>query len=93
MTGIEPEASFRPLPEPVPVGDLVARVGEQVEVLGDARRPIRGIGALHPFRRRASIARVVPRMQRRLAVVAVGSFLLLAAVVAVRMLTTSFRLG
>ena len=51
-----------------------------------------GIGVLHPFRRRPSIARVVPQLQRRLTGVALGCYVLLAAVVAARMLTTSFRL-
>ncbi len=62
-----------------------------VTLLGGAVASL-GVGALHLFRLRPSIARVVPRLQRRLTAVAVALYLLLAVVVAARMLTTSFRL-
>jgi len=52
-----------------------------------------GVGALAPFRDRASLKAVISGVQRRLAVVAVVMYLLFTALVSYRMLVSSFRLG
>jgi hypothetical protein len=45
-----------------------------------------------PFKGYASLSRVIPLIQRRIAVVALTLFMLFTLIVAWRMVTTSFRL-
>jgi hypothetical protein len=52
-----------------------------------------GVGALMPFRTRASLVRVIPQLQRRLAICATFSYLLFALIASWRMLATPFRPG
>jgi len=52
-----------------------------------------GVGALIPFTSHSSLARVIPLMQRRLALVTLTLYLLFTLIVSWRMLSTSFRLG
>ena len=52
-----------------------------------------GAGVLMPFRRCASLAQVVPSLQRKLVMVTVLLYLLFALLVSYRMLSTDFRLG
>jgi hypothetical protein len=51
-----------------------------------------GVGALMPFRAHPSLSRVIPLIQRRLAMIALLMYLLFTVVVVWRMLSTSFRL-
>jgi len=51
-----------------------------------------GIGALMPFRTKESLAIVLPRMLRALAVVSVVSFFLYALIVTMQMIISDFRL-
>ncbi|MDA8428007.1 MAG: hypothetical protein M0T70_02000 [Geobacteraceae bacterium] len=51
-----------------------------------------GTGALTPFTNRASLARVLPAIQRRLTAVTLILYLLFTLIVSWRMLSTSFRL-
>lgn len=52
-----------------------------------------GVGVLMPFRGKGSMAKVIPALQRRLTLVALGLYVIFAGTVAVRILTTSFQLG
>lgn len=52
-----------------------------------------GVAALHPFRMRESIARAIPAVQRKLALVSVLATVSFTAIVTWRIVTTSFRLG
>lgn len=52
-----------------------------------------GVGVLMPFRGRASMARVVPALQRRLAAGTLVLYLLFTVVVSYRMMFSSFRLA
>ena len=52
-----------------------------------------GVGVLMPFRSHPSLARVIPLIQRRLAVVALVLYLLFTLIVLIRMFTTSFTLS
>ena len=52
-----------------------------------------GVGVLMPFRGRASMARVVPALQRRLAAGTLVLYLLFTVVVSHRMMFSSFRLA
>ncbi len=52
-----------------------------------------GVGALMPYRNRGSLARAIPAVQRRLAVVTIALYLLFTAVVSYRMLFSDFKLG
>lgn len=52
-----------------------------------------GVGALMPFRRRGSMVRIIPPLQRRLTATTVLLYLLFTLIVTWRILTTSFRLG
>lgn len=51
-----------------------------------------GVGALMPFAGQPSLTRVIPLIQRRLALVTLSLYLLFTLIVVWRMLTTSFRL-
>ena len=51
-----------------------------------------GVGALMPFRNRASLARIIPLIQRRLALVTLACYLLFTLIVSWRMLATPLRL-
>jgi hypothetical protein len=51
-----------------------------------------GLGALMPFRGQRSLARIIPQIQRRLALVAMALYLLFTLLVSCRMISTSFRL-
>jgi hypothetical protein len=51
-----------------------------------------GIGALMPFSSRPSLSRVIPAIQRRLALVTLVMYLLFTLIVSWRMLSTPFRL-
>lgn len=62
-----------------------------IGLLGGAVTGI-GTGALQPFRRKASLAGVVPRMQRRLAAACCCFYALYTALAAGRMIFTQFRL-
>jgi len=52
-----------------------------------------GIGALMPFTSHPSLSRVIPAIQRRLALVTLALYLLFTLIVSWRMLSTSFTLG
>jgi hypothetical protein len=52
-----------------------------------------GVGALMPFASHPSLSRVIPAIQRRLALVTLLLYLLFTLIVIGRMLTTSFTLG
>jgi hypothetical protein len=52
-----------------------------------------GVGALMPFASHPSLSQVIPRIQRRLALITLALYLLFTLIVCWRMLTTSFRLG
>jgi hypothetical protein len=51
-----------------------------------------GLGALMPFRGQRSLTRIIPHIQRRLALVAMALYLLFTLLVSYRMISTSFRL-
>lgn len=51
-----------------------------------------GVGALMPFRTRASLVRAIPPIQRRLTAVTMVFYLLFTLIVSYRMYATSFRL-
>jgi len=50
-------------------------------------------GALMPFRNRASMVKIIPSLQRRLALATVLLYALFTAVVSYQMLTSSLKLG
>jgi hypothetical protein len=52
-----------------------------------------GVGALIPFSSLPSLSRVIPLIQRRLALITLVLYLLFSLIVSWRMLSTSFRLG
>jgi len=52
-----------------------------------------GVGALIPFRNQASLARVIPPIQRSLTLFTLAMYLLFTLIVVWRMLSTSFTLG
>jgi hypothetical protein len=52
-----------------------------------------GVGVLMPFRGRASMARVIPALQRRLTAVTLVLYLLFTIVVSYRVLFSPFRLN
>jgi hypothetical protein len=52
-----------------------------------------GVGALMPFISHPSLSRVIPLIQRRLALVTLALYLLFTLIVSWRMLSTSFTLG
>lgn len=52
-----------------------------------------GVGLLAPFRRRPSMARIIPRVQEKLAFTALALFALFTGIAAVRIWTTTFTLG
>ena len=51
-----------------------------------------GVGALTPYRTRGSMARVIPALTRRLAVIAVTLYLLFTLIVSYKIAVSSFRL-
>lgn len=51
-----------------------------------------GVGLLQPFRTGGSLERIIPQIQRKLAVTAVISFLIFAAIVSCKILFSSFTL-
>ena len=52
-----------------------------------------GVGALMPFRSQPSLARIIPAIQRRLALVTLALYLLFTLIVVWRMFSTPFTLG
>lgn len=50
------------------------------------------VGVLHPFRRRSSMARVIPSLQRRLTIITMTLYLIFCAIVGYRMIFSSLRL-
>jgi hypothetical protein len=51
-----------------------------------------GVGALMPFRRRGSMAAIIPALQRRLAAASLILYLLFTLVVSYRILFSSLRM-
>lgn len=51
-----------------------------------------GIGALDPFSNHSSLSKIIPQIQRRLAIMTLALYLLFTLIVSWRMLTTPFRL-